>query len=112
MTSRQDFLRRYVAFTDDFRALDSILPRDAVLYDVDSRMPSEYAPRPVILDLADWDRKRPVYRFAVEPFDASAETLSCPEEIYRNPSAITVTFRTPNRKPERGDLSVKRCLLP
>ena len=45
--SRDRFRDEYVAFSKDFRALDRILPSNAVLY-ARTRLPAYYAPRPVI----------------------------------------------------------------
>jgi hypothetical protein len=117
-TTRENFLRRHVAFTDDFRALDQILPRDASLYVPNSRMPAVYAPRPVIFTVADWDGRTPVYRLLVlpsgEPLDASGlepePGLTCDDVVYRNPVAIVVAYRTPDRPPQRGAVLVQRCL--
>jgi len=123
-TTREDFLKRYVAFTDDFRALDEILPRDANLYapnirmSANNRMPAVDAPRPVIFTLADWDRRTPLYRLLVQPsgqpFDASGlepqAGLTCSDVVYRNPDAVIVVYRTPNHEPGRGTVVVQRCL--
>jgi hypothetical protein len=120
VTTREDFLTRYVAFMDDFRVLDKILPRDADLYAPNSRMPSFYAPRPVIFTLADWDRRTPLYRFLVQPsgrpFDESwlepQTGLNCSDIVYRNPDAVFSVYRTPNREPVRGIVVVvvQRCI--
>lgn len=117
VTTREDFLTRYVAFMDDFRALDKMLPRDAGLYVPNSRIPSVYAPRPVIFTLTDWDRRTPLYRFLVEPsgqpFDESRlephAGLTCSDVVYRNPDAVIQAYRTPNREPVRGTVVVQRC---
>ena len=117
MTTREDFLKRYVAFIDDFRALDNVLPRDATLYVPNNRMPAVYAPRPVIFTLADWDRRTPLYWLLALRF---GETLSrsvlegaagttCIVEVYRNSDAVIVAYRTPNREPDRGLVVVRRC---
>jgi hypothetical protein len=118
-TTREDFLKRYVPFMDDFRALDKILPSDAILYVPDNRMPAVYAPRPVIFTLADWDSLTPLYRLLVQPsghpFDASGlepqTGLTCSNVVYRNPNAIVTAYRTPNRDPERDVVVVQRCLV-
>ena len=105
---------------DDFRALDKILPREASLYMPYNGMtapPAVYAPRPSIFTLADWDRRTPLYRMLVQPFgqvfDASLlepETgVTCSEVMYRNPNAVVVTYRSPNRAPLRGTVVVQRC---
>jgi hypothetical protein len=117
ITTREDFLERHVAFIDDFQALDKILPRDATLYISAARAPAIYAPRPVIFSLADWDRRTPLYWLLAQPFgktlsdselEAAAGT-TCKVEVYRNPDAVIVAYRTPNRKPDRGVVIVRRC---
>jgi hypothetical protein len=121
-TAREDFLRRYVPFMEDFRALDKILPREANLYMPYSNMtapPAFYAPRPPIFTLADWDRRKPLYRMLVQPFDQAFDAsllepeigVTCSEMVYRNPNAVVVTYRTPNRAPLRGTVVVQRCLV-
>jgi len=116
-TTRDDFLKRYVAFIDDFRALDKVLPRDATLYEPDNSMPAFYAPRPVIFTLGDWDRRTSLYRLLVQPsgqpFDFSGlepqTGLTCSDVVYRNPDAVVVAYRTPNREPVRDTIVVQRC---
>jgi hypothetical protein len=117
-TPRADFLKRYVAFMDDFQALDKILPPDAHLYVPNNRMPAVYAPRPVIFFLGDWDRRTPLYRFLVQrsgkPFDAYGMEpeagLICSDALYRDSDAVVEAYRTPNREPERGTVVVQQCL--
>lgn len=116
-TTREDFLRRYVAFMDDFRALDRILPRDASLYVPNNRMPAVYAPRPVVFTLADWDRRTPLYRLLLQPAGGPYDTselepqtgLTCGEVVYQNPDAVVAAYRTPILEPERGPVVVQRC---
>jgi hypothetical protein len=108
--SRDSFLKEYVAFTEDFPVLDRILPADAVLYVVNSRIPSYYAPRPVIFTLEDLRGGGALYRFTVgsnPPLQQSS--LSCAETVYENNNAVVVAFRTPDRVPEHGSLRVERC---
>jgi hypothetical protein len=117
-TTREDFLKRYVAFMDDFKALNNILPSDSILYVPNSRMPAVYAPRPVIFTLADWDRQTPLYRLLVQPFGQPFDAaglehqagLTCSDEVYRNPDAVVETYRTPDHEPVRGTVVVQRCL--
>jgi hypothetical protein len=110
ITSRDSFLREYVAFIDDFRALDRILPANAVIYVVNSRLPSYYAPRPVIYTLEDLKGRPPLYRFTVG-VDAPPEesSLSCADAVYTNRNAISLVYRTPGRPPAREPLTVERC---
>jgi hypothetical protein len=110
MKSRDSFLKQYVAFTEDFRVLDRILPANAVLYVVNSRLPSYYAPRPVIFTLQDLRGRGPLYRFTVGSNPPlPPPSLPCGETVYENNNAVVVAFRTPGRDVERGPLKVERC---
>jgi hypothetical protein len=109
---RDDFLRKYVAFTEDFRALDRILPTKAVLYVVNSRLPSYYAPRPVIFTLEDLRGRAPLYRFTVgDDGPADQNLLKCSATVYKNPDAVTVVYRTPGRAAEHEPLKVESCQI-
>jgi len=112
ITSRDSFLDKFVAFTEDFRALNRILPANAVIYVVNSRLPSYYAPRPVIYTLEDLRGRGPLYRFTVGPDAPPVESsLSCAEAVYTNRSAISLVYRTPGRPPRHEPLTVERCVL-
>jgi hypothetical protein len=107
--SRGEFLRKYAAFTEDFRALDQILPRDAVLYVANSRLPSYYAPRPVIFTLQDLQGRGPLYRFTVGDMPEEETSLTCTETVYVNPDAVSEVYRTPGRPARHKPLKVERC---
>jgi hypothetical protein len=110
IASRDSFLNEYVAFTEDFRALNRILPADAVLYVVNSRLPSYYTPRPVIFTLRDLRARRPLYRFTVgRDSPPQQSSLSCAETVYENSSAVSVVYRTPGWAAVREPLKVERC---
>ena len=116
ITTRQQFLERYAPLTGDFDALDRILPRDAVLYinSPDVRVPSFYAPRPMVLTPLDLHGRKPVYRLAlapapdVEEIDATSR-LHCGESVYANDHAVLVAFRTPGAASVTGPVSVQSC---
>src|SRR5208282_4205804 len=100
----------HVAFSNDFRALGHLLPRNAVLYVVNTRLPSYYAPRPVIYTLEDLRGRGPLYQFTVGPDSPPAGSArSCTETVYKNPSAISIVYRTPGRVPVHEPLTVERC---
>ena len=68
---------------------------------------------PVIFTPADRDRRAPLYRLLVQP---SGETLDfsgfespCGEALYRNPDAVVITYRAPNRHPLRNAVVVQKC---
>jgi hypothetical protein len=110
--SRDSFLRQYAAFTEDFRVLDRILPANAVIYVVNSRLPSYYAPRPVIFTLEDLRGRGPLYRFAVgDEIPVRQGALTCTETIYENPGALSVVYRTPGRPAVLEPLKVQRCSI-
>jgi hypothetical protein len=108
LEDRNAFARRYVAFFDDFVALDRLLPPNAVLLATDSRPPAVYAPRPMVFDLADVPSGREVYVFSVGLPNASDYPASyrLGPDIYANPSARQTVFRRPWAAPEKGDLHV------
>ncbi len=108
LEDRSAFARRYVAFFDDFVALDRLLPANAVLLATDSRPPAVYAPRPMVFDLADIPPGREVYVFSVGLPNASDYPASyrLGPDIYANPAARQTVFRRPWAAPEKGDLHV------
>ena len=109
--SRDSFLHQYVAFADDFKTLDRILPANAVLYITNSRAPSYYAPRPVIYTLEDLKGQWPLYRFAVGADASTVESpFYCVETVYKNLSAVSVVYRTPGRAPVCDPIVVERCV--
>jgi len=117
LVSRAAFLDRYVAFMQDFRSLDKLLPPGADMYVTNLRLPSIYSPRPVIYSLSDWDGLAPLFHFLVMPsgdvspsavLDTRARVV-CSDEVYRNNDAILETYRTPGHEPTRGTLVVQRC---
>jgi hypothetical protein len=111
MTSRESFLDEYVAFAEDLRTLNRILPANAVIYVVNSRFPSYYAPRPVIYTVEDLRGRGHLYRFTVGPGVPSVEnSISCTATVYENRSAVSVVYRTPGRPAMQEHLIVERCL--
>jgi len=107
--SRDRFRDRYVAFSEDFRALDRILPSNAVLY-ATTRLPAYYAPRPVIFELEDLRGRGPLYRFALgNSSSQERDGLSCSEIVYANDHAIAAVYRTPGRNPDYEPIVVERC---
>ncbi|HXW13481.1 MAG TPA: hypothetical protein VEN79_03140 [Terriglobia bacterium] len=107
--SRDAFLDRYVAFREDFRALDRVLPSNAVLY-ARTRLPAYYAPRPLIFSLEDLRGRGPLYRFSLsDSFSQDKDPLACSEIVYSNDHAATAVYRTPGRNPDYEPLIVERC---
>jgi hypothetical protein len=107
--SRDRFRDKYVAFSEDFRALDRILPSNAVLY-ARTRLPAYYAPRPVIFDLEDLRGRGPLYRFALSNSTSEdKDSLSCSEIVYANDRAVRAVYRTPGRNPDYEPIIVERC---
>ena len=111
LVSRDNFRDDFVAFSRDFRALDRLLPASAVLYVVNSRLPSYDAPRPVIFTLDDLRGRGPLYRFSVVEDDVppSEAPLSCTDMVYQNPAAISEVYRTPGRAATHESLRVEKC---
>ena len=111
--SRDAFRDEFVAFSADFRALDRILPANAVIFVVNTRLPAYYAPRPVIFTLRDLRGRRPIYRFTVlNDTPRQGGTLACPEMVYEDRHAAAAVFRTPGRSTIYEPLIVECCEAP
>ncbi|MCL5744592.1 MAG: hypothetical protein M1541_11800, partial [Acidobacteria bacterium] len=108
LTSKQEFINRYVALAADFRALDRLLPPQAVLL-TEARLPAFQAPRPVVFTWRDLHGRGPVYYLSIGEPARPQGPLDCATEVYRNPSAIVATYRNPLRQPERGLVAVYEC---
>jgi hypothetical protein len=114
--TRSEFRERYAALTHDFEILDRMLPRGAVLYIGDGRLPNFYAPRPVVLTPQDLRGRAPVYRLTifpepdVEEIDATS-SLKCGDTVYQNDEAVVETYRTPGRAPLIGPMKVQSCQI-
>ena len=80
------FLRRHIALFDDFRRLDSLLPRDAVLIAPGMRAASAYAPRPILFDPADLPSDRPAFLLGMSGGEPP-EGVVVGAEVYANPVA-------------------------
>ena len=100
-----------MALRDDFRKLDRLLPADAVLFAPYIRLPSVYAPRPVVFDAADLPAGRPSFLMSVSgPGDTNGVAVGA--EVYANPKARLVLFRRWWVPPVDGDLRVYPLLSP
>ena len=108
VVGRQEFIGRYVALAADFRALDTVLPANAVLL-TEGRLPALYAPRAVVFTWRDLHGRPPVYYLAQGEGKRETGPLACETGIYSNPNAVVMTFRNPLRAPVRGAVRVYRC---
>jgi hypothetical protein len=112
--TRNEFLERYVALTHDFEMLDRMLPRDAVLYIGDGRLPNFYAPRRVVVTPMDLRGRQSVYRLTIfsepdiEEIDATS-SLKCGNTVYQNDRALIETYRAPGQVPLIGQVKVQTC---
>jgi len=102
LVPKESFYTRYIAYYEDFQALNRILPRNAVIFWLgDSRPDAVYAPRPVYMDRGDLPKVDLVY------VAAGSESIGVLEEelpgymrvdtVYSNSRAVTDTFRTPGK---------------
>lgn len=111
---RDQFVERYVALTVDFQKLDGILPKDAVLYLPDWRIPNFYVPRQVVLTPLDLHGRASVYKLTASPESDAEEIdatsiLKCGETVYANDHAVVEAYRAPGRVPMIGQIVVKGC---
>jgi hypothetical protein len=106
LESAERFRETYVGYYADYRAIDSLLPANAVLF-AESRISSVYAPRPPVWSPADVPRGAGVYQFApvCEPIDSS---FTGADTVYYNPSARSTPYRDPRRPAFVEPLCVRR----
>lgn len=104
------FLRRYVAFHDDFARLDRLLPQNAILLVTDFRPPSVYSPRPMVFDPADIAPGREVFLFSARPpLITDSYGKYVPDAgVYFNANARQEVYRRPWVTPLTGELHVTR----
>jgi hypothetical protein len=116
LTTRSQFLERYVAFTEDFQQLDQRLPTNAVLYIANGHLPNFYAPRPVVLTPLDLHEAKSIFRLTllsendIERISATS-FLKCGETIYSNDQAVIETYRAPGKNPLIGAVKVQECRI-
>jgi hypothetical protein len=108
VTPRERFLERYVALYDDWRALDTTLPRDALILDDIGRTSLLYAPRPVLVDARDLASEEDRERAYVLGFSCGKREEG--PVIYTNSSAVVATYRTPWRGARLGAICVRKLV--
>jgi hypothetical protein len=112
--ARQKFLSEKVALIDDYRVLDRLLPKDAVLLVVDAvRESLVYAPRLVVMKPADVPPGRPVYLMSFtspgeqKPPQYPLDGWRRGGTVYEDDHASIYVFRTPGRRPQTGRVRVQ-----
>jgi hypothetical protein len=104
------FFARKIAFFSDFRMLDALLPREAVLLVTDFTVDSVYMPRPVFFDISDLPKGKKVFWFAdpasIKARGHGSDGYKIGEVLYQNSRATIQAYRTPGREPEIGALQV------
>lgn len=108
---REAFYRRYVAYFDDFKALDKILPANAVLLAAEGHTSAAYAPRAIFFNALDVPKNRQPFLFvsSAGPGNLTVRPYHPCGLLYENDQAKIVTYRT-ERPPIRGALQVRYLL--
>lgn len=116
---REAYYRSYIPLYDDLRALDEILPRDAVLF-ARNRLGSIYFPRPVYMHHRDLPAGRRAFALLgtserpIEAYDCAYLRLPnhcrLGEPVYTNPAARYVVLRTPGESAQTNRLEVREVL--
>ena len=102
------FRTQYVAYYEDFRALDSVLPRNATLL-AEPRIPAAYAPRSVVITARDAVGSSPLFQFGESCAARDTEFRSA-DTVYFTPSAVSYAYRTPGRPPDHAPLCVVKLV--
>ena len=103
LQSPVEFCEKYVAFFADYKKLDRILPKDAVILSMDYQLSPVYAPRPIYMSAADLPRGRKAYFIGDAGNGTLGEVVSgvrLGDVVYRNARAVVQTFRMPGKLPE------------
>ena len=114
--TRNQFRERYVALTQDYEALNRVLPPNAVLYVANGRVSLFDAPRSVVLTPLDLRQRTSIYRLTLkdlpekELLDATS-ILNCDQVAYLNSTAVVETYRIPGKQPKTGTVTVRSCRI-
>ena len=111
ITPERQHYQRYVAFYDDFRNVDELLPRDAVLLTVGVRPNSIYFPREILPQRSPIPTNRPIFAFTCnQSLEQIREKLPGAHEVanlvYENPDCLRYVSRIPGVPGQRGHLRV------
>lgn len=107
LTSRERFRARFVALDADYRALDRLLPRDALLLSELGRTSAVYAPRPELFSARDLGGPAGRRRAYVIGFSCDAGGARGPV-VYTNPGALIAVYRTPGHPPDTFLVCVRK----
>jgi len=105
------FYKKFIPLYDDYKALDKLLPADACLY-TQNRLNLVHAPRPVFRDSLDICNCATVYAFQCDTLLLPAFISTRDRKyrlgklVYQNRQAKITIYRTPNKQPKTGTLSV------
>lgn len=105
---REAFYQRYIAYFDDFNALDSILPANAVLLAAEGHTSAAYAPRAIFFNVLDVPRNTQPFLFisSAGPGNLTVRPYHACGLLYDNDQAKIMTYRT-ERPPMRAELQVR-----
>ena len=115
--NKTSYYQKYIAFYDDYVALNQLLPRDTELLAVGTRVNAFYSPRKIIYNTRnfDFDSGKHLYLFLFQEgvddsyeYNLSDKKLKVLEKykIYENNNAVLQTFRSPIGKNKIGKLEV------
>lgn len=106
---KEKFFQRYVAFYDDYRKLDRILPQNAALIVEGVRLNSIYAPRPPLMAIEECPENRQPYFFQVSKRPMVGSKGAFPGKlVYKNERALVKPSRVPWIPPTYRQLRVYR----
>jgi len=94
MQSKEEYGRKYVSFYDDYKSLDRVLPKEAVILSRGYRVNGVYAPRQIYLTPEDLPVGKRVYLMQFGEVSGQEVAIDfgyrLGAEIYNNPNAIEV----------------------
>jgi hypothetical protein len=109
------YYKKFIPLYEDYQALDKLLPADACLL-TQNRLNLVHSPRRIFRDSLDICNCPSVYAMQCDTLilptiiNTRNKKYQIGPLIYQNKHAIITIYRTPNKKPKTGTLSVYQLM--
>jgi hypothetical protein len=109
------YYKKFIPLYEDYKSLDKLLPADGCLF-TQNRLNLVHAPRPIFRDSLDICNCATVYAFQCDTLLLPAfintrdKKYRLGKLVYQNRQAKITIYRTPNKQPKTGTLSVYQLM--
>lgn len=110
-SSKVAYYKKFIPLYEDYKVLDKRLPKDACLL-TQNRLNLVHAPRRIFRDTLDVCHCQSIYAIQCDTlslpvsFPIQHQIYTLYSLVYQNREALITIYRTPNKKPKTGTLSV------